>query len=169
MMNLKEFLRKALHMQMAKTQETAATENRKPVTSQTHEKAPTQHDYFNSVAVTCAMSSKDYGWDPKPFKRVILTNVSDCKDKISVVGVANSWRGTGHYEWELLLALNFVNKVVEALKNASNEANISEIFGADLHASDGRVFSQKQIYEHIILFFDVLSETAEELRLAVHV
>lgn len=165
MMKLKDFFGKVFHKEKAEVQEPLTTETREEVQSE----KPVEHDYLNRLFLMFVMESHDYGWEVKPFKRVILTNVKDCENKISVLSVAALWQGTGHYEWELLLAANFVRSIVEALENDENEADISKIFGCELHASRGRVFSQEQIYKHIIPFFDIKSETDEELRLAINI
>ena len=135
----------------------------------TSEDTPKEYDYglHNPVLLTVG---GDYGWSPqKPFRKVILTNVEDCRENISVWGCVSAWRGTGHSEWEFILAINFVNSVVKALENGESEADISPIFEHDLLASGGRVFTQKQIWDHIIRFFNIEDEDEQTIRMSVKV
>lgn len=167
MMKLKDFFSKIFRKERAEVQESLKAETQEEVRAE----EPVEHDYLNCFELaTNLMFSNGYGWKQKPFKKVTLTNVKDCENKISVLSVAASWNGTGHYEWELLLASNFVRPVVEALLNGSDEADISTIFRCELlHASGERVFSQEAIYGHLIPFFEIESETDEELRLAIKI
>lgn len=124
---------------------------------------------LNGLNVLLMIASGDYGWEYRTFKKVTLTNVEDCKGRLNVTAVQLALNGTGHAEWETLLAVNFVKDVSKALENNSSEADISNIFSCDLLASRGRVFSQKEIYDHLIRFFKIIGETDDELRLAVNV
>lgn len=116
------------------------------------------------------LRSEDYGWsDPKPFKKVTLVNLKECEDKISLMGLVSAWRGTGHSEWEFLLAGWFIHAVIEAQKNESTEADISMLFDRDLLARNDRIFTQKQIYAHLIPWFEIIEENANELKLRLKV
>ena len=67
-----------------------------------------------------ALSSRDYGWSvSKGFKKVTLVNPKDCKHIITIRGVMNAWKGTGHREWEAILAGWFVQAVKEAIEDNS--------------------------------------------------
>lgn len=110
-----------------------------------------------------AIYTGDYGWDDKPFKKVTLVNPKDCENKINLIGMMSRWRGTGHGEWEALLAWWFVDAVVNALKSESDEADISALFDRDLLARNNRVFTQEQIYAHIIPSFEIVKDNDDGL------
>lgn len=129
---------------------------------------PAPHDYGLTM-LRGFLLSDDYGWELQPYKKVTLTNVADCANKISVMSMMSAWRNTGHCEWEALLAGWFVNQVVEALEKDEKEADITMLFNRDLLATRDRVFTQKQIYDHIIGWFDIVEETDDELKLAIHI
>ena len=99
----------------------------------------------------------------------ILTNPLECEKKITVMDMVSTWRGTGHFEWELLLGAWFVQSVVEAIDQNDNEAEITHMFNRDFLASGDRIFTQAQVYEHLIKWFDVVEETDETLKLKIHI
>ena len=112
----------------------------------------------------------DYGWNiDQEYKKVFLTNPHECKEKISVTMLISAWRGTGHSEWEFLMAGWFVKAVVEAIEKGYPEAEITPIFNRDFLASRGRVFTKEQVYNHIIRFFDIVEDTDDVLKLKLHI
>ncbi len=125
---------------------------------------PITHDYGLSILDT-VLCTQDYGWYTKPSKKVILTNPKECENKITVLGLVNEWKNTGHSEWEFLLAGWFVKCVLEALKNKSEEADITVLFNKDFLARKSLFFTKEQVYEHLIPYFNVIKETDDELRL----
>lgn len=128
----------------------------------------THHDYgLNNVGI--ALSSNDYGWNIKPYKQVILVNPKDCENKISVMSMVSAWRGTGHSEWEFLLAKIFVEAVVDAIENNKEEANITNLFNRDFLSSGDHIFSQKEVYDHLIPWFEIVEETDDELKLKIRI
>ena len=131
---------------------------------------PTPYNYGLDI-LKIALASRDYGWsDPdETHKKVVLTNPEDCKEKISVFGMMSAWRGTGHYEWEALLGGWFVQAVINAIENESPEADITHLFNRDLLASRNKKFNQRQVYDHLIKWFDVVEETDEVLKLRIHI
>ncbi|MBR1540164.1 MAG: hypothetical protein IJ629_03190 [Clostridia bacterium] len=117
------------------------------------------------------LMSNDYGWKihKENQKKVILTNPLDCKEKITLLGMISAWRGTGHTEWEAILGWYFIKTVVNAIEHNETEADITSLFNRDFLASNNRVFTQKQVYSHLIKFFDIVEETDEVLKLKVHI
>lgn len=110
----------------------------------------------------------DFTFPDKLQKDVILTNPRDLKDNVTVMGLALAWHGTGHMDWEIILAGWFVNAVVKAIEDGDDEVDITYMFNQDLLASNGRVLKKEQIYNHLIKWFDVVKETPEEVRLRFH-
>lgn len=143
----------------------------KPIAPEEEKIAPAPYNYgLDGLGIFLA--SRDYGWtDPdESHKKVILTNPLDCKEKISLMGLISAWRGTGHSEWEALLGGWFIQAVVKSIENDNTEADITHLFNRDFLASNGRVFTQAQVYEHLITkWFDVVEETDEELRVKLHI
>ena len=117
------------------------------------------------------LASNDYGWtEPdENHKKVILINPLDCKEKISLMGMVSIWRGTGHSEWEALLSGWFIKAVMDAIEQNVNEADITHMFNRDFLASNDLIFTQDQVYNHLIKWFDIVEETDEELRVRIHI
>ena len=122
------------------------------------------HDYgLDDIGII--LLGQDYGWNIKPFKKVTLVNPKDCENKIDLMGLVAIWRGTGHSEWESLLAYWFIKAVLEALNNGEDEADISMMFDRDFTASNDRIFTQEEVHKHILPWFETVSDTEEELKL----
>lgn len=146
--------------------------NAKEVEEKPEEKnrAPAPYNYGLDL-LWVFLKSEDYGWtEPdKGHKKVILTNPLDCKEKISLMGMISAWRGTGHSEWEAILSGWFIQAVLEAIEQNANEADITHLFNRDFTASNNRVFTQAQVYDHLIKWFDIVEETDEVLKLKIHI
>lgn len=123
-----------------------------------------QHGYGLDM-MNVALWGNDYGWtEPKPFRKVVLVNPKDCENKIDLMTMMSAWRDTGHAEWEALISYFFIKAVVDALNSGSDEADITTMFTHDLLASRNRVFTQQQIYDHVISWFDIIEENDEEVK-----
>ena len=72
----------------------------------------------------------------KPYKKVILVNVEDCKDRITVSHVRERLQGIGLKEWEDVLAHWLVEAIVQAILNGEKEADISKLFTCELQVED---------------------------------
>lgn len=72
----------------------------------------------------------------RPYKNVILVNVGDCKDRITVSHVRERLQGTGKKEWEAALSNWLVKAIVEAIRNGEEEADITKLFSCDLQVDD---------------------------------
>ena len=112
----------------------------------------------------------DFGWSrpDTAHKRVILVNPRDCS-RLTVFSLMSAFRGTGHSEWEGLLANWLLNAVREANVKGLAEADVTCLFDRDLLAKDGRTFTKSQIWNHIIRFFDIVEEDEHVVRLRAHV
>lgn len=72
----------------------------------------------------------------KPYKKVILVNVEDCKDRITVSHVRERLQGVGWKAWEDVLAHWLVEAIVQAILNDEKEADISKLFTCELQKED---------------------------------
>ena len=125
------------------------------------------YDYGMGI-LDVALRSKDFGWDSKPLtKKYILTNVKECENRVNVMGLVSAWRGTGHSEWEYLLAGVFMGIVLEALEKGEEQADITILFSRDLLASGGRKFEQEDVYNHLIKSFNIVDENDDEVYLVL--
>lgn len=117
------------------------------------------------------LKSKDYGWtEPdESHKKVILTNPLDCREKICLKEIVFAWHGTGHFEWEAILGGWFIQAVLDAIEKNVNEADITHLFNRDFLASCNLVFTQTQVYNHLIKWFDIVEETDEVLKVRFHI
>lgn len=75
-------------------------------------------------------------WVKKPYKRVLLVNVNECKDRLTASHVLKRLDGMGYKEWEELLTRWLVEAVVAAIRDGKDEADISKMFSCDLHGHD---------------------------------
>ena len=98
-------------------------------------------------------------------KKVILTNPWDCRNKINLKGMIAKWKGTGHIEWEFILAGLFIHDVVNAIENDDQEADLTFMFNLDFHDKNGNTFTAQQVYDHLIKSFTIVDETDTELKL----
>lgn len=71
-----------------------------------------------------------------PYKKVVLVNVADCIDRITVNHVYTCLNGMGGRIWQYLLANWLVSSIEESIKNGKAEADISKMFTADLLVDD---------------------------------
>lgn len=141
-----------------------------PIAPEEEKIAPAPYDYgLDGLGIF--LSSRDYGWNTpdESHKKVILTNPRDCKEKICLMGMVSAWRGTGHSEWEALLGGWFIQAVLDALENDADEADITHLFNRDLLASNDRIFTKDQVYDHLIKWFDIVEETEDTLKLRIHI
>jgi len=135
----------------------------------TVEETPKPFDYGLSF-LNIGLASKDYGWtDPEVLpKRFILVDIENYREKVSVRGLASAWRGTGHSEWEFLLAGIFVSELLDAYDAGEHQVDITKMFDRDFLARNDRKFSKEQVREHILPWFEVTEvEDAFYLRLKV--
>ena len=114
------------------------------------------HDYGLQTA-EILLASGDYGWETKtPKKTLILANTDKCANKLTLMGMVAQWHGTGHAEWECLLAAWLINAVKDATE-AKEAADITHLFNVDLTSASGTM-SQKEICRHLAPHFKKVSE-----------
>lgn len=107
----------------------------------------------------------------RPYKTVILVNVGDCKDRITVSHVCKRLEGTSWFQWEDLLAHWLVQSVVDAIQEGKEEADISKLFTCDLQGED-RVGMFTKPQERVIDFlmgrlFECLYEDDKVMRVRI--
>ena len=107
----------------------------------------------------------------KPYKKVILVNVEDCKDRITTDHVRTRLQGMGWFEWEDLLANWLVTAVVEALKKGKTEADVTKLFNCDLRGEDriGQWTKPQNMVVNFLMgrLFECLEEDENEMRVRI--
>lgn len=107
----------------------------------------------------------------KPYKKVILVNVADCKNKITVAHVTKRLQGTSWYEWEELLAQWLVRAIVEAIQNGQTEADITKMFSCDLQGEDhlGPFFKKQEMIIPFLMgrLFECVTEDDKLMRVRI--
>lgn len=75
--------------------------------------------------------------EEKPYKTVILVNVDECRDRITVEKVRKSLIGeTGWECGQTLLAKWLVEAIVGAINNGEDEADITKLFTCNLRGEN---------------------------------
>lgn len=131
-----------------------------------HQMGDENDPYHESFPLYILQNSKDYGWKKVPYKHVILTNPKELIGRVSGEGLMAQWHGTGHAEWEAILALIFIQYVREAEKNDLDEIDITDLFSHDLKASNNRKMSADDVRKHISKSFKVVEETQDLIRVS---
>lgn len=109
-----------------------------------------------------------FGWKETPStKKVILANPESLK-KTRLFDCASSFKGTGHAEWEYILAGWLISAAGKSIETG-DECDISQLFNTTLLASNDAYFTPKQIYNHLIHFFTIQEETKDVLKLVINV
>lgn len=126
---------------------------------------------YGMMSVAIGLASNDYGWnEPVELpKHYILRDIDAYKEKVTVMGLVSAWRGTGHSEWEFLLAGIFISNLLEAWEAGQKEVDITTLFDRDLLASNNHVFTKEQVKDHIIKIFTVEEEDNENIYLRLNV
>ena len=130
---------------------------------QMEDKNDPYHEFFPLFIL---QNSKDYAWKEVPYKHVILTNPKELIGHVSGEDLMARWHGTGHAEWEAILALIFIHSVKEAEKNDLDEIDITDIFSHDFQASNNRKMSAEDVRKHISKSFKVVEETPDLIRVS---
>lgn len=108
----------------------------------------------------------------KPYiKKVLLMNVEECKDRLTVSHVRIKLLCMGWSEWECLISNELVKIVVDAINNGEKEANITKIFACELFGEDkigefGK--SQSSVVDFLLgRLFEVVDEDDEVMRVRI--
>ena len=108
--------------------------------------------------------TKDYAWEEVPYKKVILTNPQELIGRVNCVNLMSLWCGTGHGEWEAMLALIFIQSIEKAEANDLEEVDISSLFNHNLKASNNRNLPAEDVRQHLSKSFQVVEETPDLIR-----
>lgn len=104
-------------------------------------------------------------------KKVLLTNVEECKDRITVSHVRIKLLYMGWAEWEQLMANELVKIIVDAINNGEKEADITKLFACELFGEDqlgafGK--SQESVVDFLFgRLFEVLDEDNEVMHVRI--
>lgn len=107
----------------------------------------------------------------KPYKKVILVNVEDCKDRITVNHVRARLMGMGWFEWEDLLSNLLVEAVVDALNQGRKEADVTKLFACELIGEDrlGKWTKPQYMVESFLMgrLFECMEENEERMYIRI--
>ena len=96
-------------------------------------------------------------------RRVVIINPKDA------INLATALQGTGHSEWEYMLAFLLVNSVRKAAA-VDDEADISKMFDRSYTTASGKKkMTADQILDHCMKIFTVVEESPEVLKLRIKV
>lgn len=115
------------------------------------------------------MMSKDIGFEDfnKNPRRVVIVNPNDAVN-LRLMDYATALQGTGHTEWEYMLAFLLVNSIRKAAA-VGDEADISKMFDKSYTAKGRKKMTADQILDHCMKIFTVVEESPEVLKLRVKV
>ena len=104
-------------------------------------------------------------------KKVVMTNVEECKDRITTIHVRIKLIGMGWAEWEDLFSNELVKIIVDAINNDEKEADITKLFACELFGED-RLGSFWKSQESVVDFllgrlFEVLDEDNEVMHVRI--
>lgn len=134
------------------------------MTNTTKEKDYLTQEERKAVGIHLYFDGRDYGQEKYVEKKhFVLTNPEAIKD-FSVMSLAADFRGTGHSEWEVLLAMWMLEAARKAVEE-NCECDVSQVFNAHLLASpkhdgeDYRRLTPEDIWNHLNRFFIVEEES----------
>lgn len=110
-----------------------------------------EHDKFY---VELALSSNDFGWsNVDESVKVKLLNPEICSENeyFTTWNIMEQLKGTGHKEWEAILASALMKSVCDWKKNGANLEelpDISSLYNRDLLAKQ-KFFSKERISNHL--------------------
>ena len=122
-----------------------------------------------------ALRRGDFGWEERaePEKRVVLTN-PESLEGVGIMSYVKAFRGTGHVEWEFIMATWMIDAVGKALETG-DECDITVVFNTEFLAApkrkgdDYRRLSKEQVYEHLIKLFTIQEESEDMIKVAINV
>ena len=124
----------------------------------------------DKIFVDLKLSSKDYGWsNPDESVKVLLVNPATCADSsvFTTWNLMSMLHGTGHSEWEAIIADMLMLAVCEWYKNgakADEPADISRLFNRDFLASGNRMFTKDMVSTHLNRIFNTEKIDADGTR-----
>lgn len=115
----------------------------------------------DKIYVDLKLSSGDYGWtEPDRSVKVFLVNPATCAENpfFSTWNLMSLLYGTGHTEWEALMADVLMQTICKWYKkgaNAGEPVDISMLFNRDYLASGYRRFTMEQVSNHLNRVFNI--------------
>ena len=115
------------------------------------------------------MMSKDISFEDinKNPRRVLIVNPKDAVN-LRLMDYATALQGTGHTEWEYMLAFLLVNSIRSAAA-VGDEADVSEMFDRSYTAKGKKKMTANQILDHCMKIFTVVEDSPEVLKLRIKV
>lgn len=94
----------------------------------------------------------------KPNCKVILSNVTECAENpnITILSIANAFKGTGHIEWEWLMADFIVRSISQAYENDVDSCDFSWLFNKSFSSKAGLSFSADEVRRHLSRYFSTV-------------
>ena len=126
-----------------------------------------EKDPYGMNFVDGVLMSNDFGWlfDDSFNKKVYLTNPLEVFGrKLTVARLANRFNGTGHQEWEVLLAYWLLHSCQQANQKRESFAEITWLFNKTFIA-EGKEMKRCDVYEHLLPQFELVRELDDELYL----
>ena len=90
-------------------------------------------------------------WKSMPYKKVVLANVKQCENRITVGKIARHLRNFGSPMHELAEAVWLTSAVVKAINANEPTADISRMFYCQLGSISGEVFNRKAMAEELYI------------------
>ena len=106
---------------------------------------------------------RDY-WKSMPYKKVVLANVKQCENRITVGKIARRLREYGSPMYELAEAVWLTQAVVNAIEANEQTADISRMFYCQMGSCKGEFFSRKSMAEELYKkLFKKIDENDEQI------
>ena len=144
------------------------------MTEKTKEKDYMTDEERKYIGMVLYYGGQDYGWEKYEEKRhFILTNPEDIKD-FSVIPFAANFRNTGHYEWEVLIAMWLLEAATKSVAEGT-ECDVSKVFNITLLArpkrqgEDCRRLTPEMIWNNHKRFFVVVEESKNSCKITARV
>ncbi len=145
--------------------EEAETATRSQNTVPIREVVPSLKERYksDSMMIGFTLSTRDYGWEvTQTCPKILLSNTQECisNPSINAWNLMSCFRGTGHCEWECILAMFFMEALLEA-EEKGKEADITSLFNRNFMASGNKTFSSAQVARHLERWFETVKCTDE--------
>lgn len=117
----------------------------------------------HSIGLRLYLGGNDYGWEPyKEVKHFVLTNPEKLEN-FDVDTLASNFRGTGHCEWEMFMAMWMLQAARKSIDEGT-ECDVSRVFNTEQLAcpkkegQDYRRFKPEDAWNHLSHFFKIESD-----------
>ena len=119
------------------------------------------------MVMNVALMSEDINFDDfnENHRRVIIVNPNDAVN-LELMDYVSALNGTGHSEWEYMLAFLLVNSIRRA-SAVGDEADISRLFDRSFTASGNRKMTADQILKHCLKLFTIVEDRPDILKVKI--